>query len=337
MNYESGPSSIKDITDLKETQQKLAERVSHLRKNELATLNIMKDFQESIYSLKKARHQIDRKNAQLRESQEQLKKFNDELEQRVQERTKEVERLLKQKDAFIDQLGHDLKHPLGPFINLIPLLKRWETDEKKREILTVLERNVDYMKRLVTRTVKLAKLNAPSTTFDFQFITLTTLFQKIIEKNKTSFEKFDVDVIINIKPDIVINADPLQIEEVIENLISNSLKYGAEHGKISISAKENKEKQCVLISIKDTGRGMTSQQLNTIFDEFYKADESRHDFTSTGLGLSICKRIIEKHNGTIWAESAGIGKGTSIHFTLPLSTKKRESEMLYIGLKKNND
>jgi PAS domain S-box-containing protein len=319
-------SSIKDITDLKMTQQKLADRIDHLQKNELATLNIMEDFQESIASLKKARSQIDKKNAQLKESQRQLQQFNEELEQRVQERTEEVRRLLKQKDMFIDQLGHDLKHPLGPFINLIPLLKKRETDEKKREILSVLERNVDYMKRLVIRTVKLAKLNAPSTTFDFRSFNLSDFIQDIIEKNKTSFQEHDVNINTHIDSDIKVNADPLQLEEVIENIFSNALKYGSEHGQITIAA--NQEKDLVHVSIEDTGYGMNAHQLEDMFNEFYKADESRHDFTSTGLGLSICKRIIEKHNGKIWAESEGIGKGTTIHFSLPLVQKNKVEQTM---------
>jgi PAS domain S-box-containing protein len=321
-------SSIKDITDLKETQQKLADRIKHLQKNELATLNIMEDFQESISSLKKARQQIDKKNNQLKESQEQLKEFNEDLEKRVEKRTKEVERLLKQKDAFIDQLGHDLKHPLGPFINLIPLLKKRENDEKKREILTVLERNVDYMKRLVIRTVKLAKLNAPSTTFDFQSFQFADFIQKIIEKNMASFEKLDVDVTTDINPDISVYADSLQIDEVVENIFSNALKYGSEHGQISVTAQKDQTDKFVHVSIKDTGFGMNSKQLEDIFNEFYKADVSRHDFTSTGLGLSICKRIIEKHDGRIWAESEGVGKGTTIHFSLPLVQKAESKKKL---------
>jgi len=63
---------------------------------------------------------------------------------------------------------------------------------------------------------------------------------------------------------------------------------------------------------------LTEEQKERIFEEFYKADESRHDISSSGLGLSICKKIVEKHGGRIWAESEGIGKGTSIFFTLPL-------------------
>ena len=66
---------------------------------------------------------------------------------------------------------------------------------------------------------------------------------------------------------------------------------------------------------------MTKEQLDHIFNEFYKADESRHDFRSSGLGLSICKRIVEKHGGRIWAESSGLGKGSTFYFTIPSGSK----------------
>ena len=66
---------------------------------------------------------------------------------------------------------------------------------------------------------------------------------------------------------------------------------------------------------------MTKKQIKQIFEEFYKADKSRHDFDSSGLGLTICKRIVERHNGKIWIESPGLGKGTTVFLTLPLYTK----------------
>jgi signal transduction histidine kinase len=67
---------------------------------------------------------------------------------------------------------------------------------------------------------------------------------------------------------------------------------------------------------------MTKEQLERLFDEFYKADESRHDFDSSGLGMSIAKRIVEKHGGRIWVESDGIGKGSTFYFTLPKNIPK---------------
>ncbi|MDG6217882.1 MAG: PAS domain-containing sensor histidine kinase [Candidatus Thermoplasmatota archaeon] len=315
-------SSMRDVTELKQMQQTLAEQVNRLQQNELATLNILEDFQNSISSLKEIRKQIEEKNKQLQKSEEKLKKFNDELERRVIDRTKEVDRLLKQKDVFIDQLSHDLKHPLGPLINLLPLLKKQETDKKNKEILTVLERNVDYMKKLVIRTVELAKLNAPSTTFEFETVHLIDFVQTIIEKNDVFFKENDVQISTNINDNLFLTIDTLQIEEVIENLFSNAVKYGSTHGTITINAEKHSD-DYALISIKDTGHGLTTEQTEVVFDEFQKADESRHDFLSTGLGLSICKRIVEKHGGRIWAESTGLGEGTTVNLTLPLAKEER--------------
>ena len=78
----------------------------------------------------------------------------------------------------------------------------------------------------------------------------------------------------------------------------------------------------IKISIKDSGIGLDKKQKDHIFDEFYKVDKSRHDFESSGLGLTICKRIVEKQGGRIWAESSGHKKGTTINFTLPKANKK---------------
>ena len=76
----------------------------------------------------------------------------------------------------------------------------------------------------------------------------------------------------------------------------------------------------VTVSVADTGIGMTQEEIDRIFDEFYKADSARHDIQSTGLGMSICKRIVEKHGGSIWVESPGPGKGTTVFFTLPAAS-----------------
>ena len=82
----------------------------------------------------------------------------------------------------------------------------------------------------------------------------------------------------------------------------------------------------VTVWVRDTDVGMTEGQIKHVFEEFYKADVSRHDLSSSGLGLSIAKRIIEKHGGRIWAESPGLGRGSLFYFTLP---KKKE---IYRGI-----
>ena len=114
-------------------------------------------------------------NKELNEAQNKLSEMNKYLEEKVKKRTQEVETLLRQKNDFINQLGHDLKTPLGPLINLIPLLKNKEKNSKKKEILDVLHQDVEYMKNLVVNTLELARLNSPKTKFSFKRINLKYL------------------------------------------------------------------------------------------------------------------------------------------------------------------
>ena len=155
----------------------------------------------------------------------QLNSLNKDLEKRVQERTKEVENLLKQKDEFITQLGHDLKNPLGPLINLIPLLEKDETDVAKKEMLTVLNRNAYYMKNLVVKTLELAALNSPNTKFSIETLNLFKEVDQIIENKKILFEECDTKISNNIDHNLSIKADRLRFEEILTNIFENSIKY----------------------------------------------------------------------------------------------------------------
>ena len=252
-------------------------------------------------------------NQDLTVAREELSTLNKNLEGRVQDRTKEVEKLLKQKDEFINQLGHDLKNPLGPLINLIPLLEEQETDSTKKEWLTVLHRNADYMKNLVVKTLELAVLNSPNTRFSIELMNLFKEVDQILENKKILFDKIRISNKIDHK--LSIKADRLRLEELLTNIVENSVKYSQDDCRITIDAEQTND--FVKISITDNGIGMTKEQIERIFDEFYKADSARHDIKNTGLGMSICKRIVEKHGGNIWVESPGSGKGTTVFFSLP--------------------
>jgi signal transduction histidine kinase len=255
-------------------------------------------------------------NQDLTVAREDLSTLNKNLEGRVQERTKEVEKLLKQKDEFINQLGHDLKNPLGPLINLIPLLEETEKDAAKKEMLTVLHRNANYMKNLVVKTLELAMLNSPNTRFSIEVLPLFEEINQIISNKKILFDDGHVKIINNIDRSFSIKADRLRLEELLTNIFENSVKYCQEDCKITIDATQTND--FITISIKDNGIGMTTAEIDSIFDEFYKADSARHDIQNTGLGMSICKRIVEKHGGSIWVESPGPGKGTTVFFTFPV-------------------
>lgn len=253
---------------------------------------------------------------ELKKAHEKLTMMNKELEKIVDERTKKIQHLLKQKDDFINQLGHDLKNPLGPFIHLLPVLKNHMTNEKDAEIVEVLQRNAKYMHNLVKRTIDLAKLNSSKTQFTFESVDLLSLLNEVIFLHNSLFKERHMIVNNAVSSGIYVTVDKLHIQEVFANLFNNAVKYSKESGTITLTA--NRTDKDVIISIKDNGIGISPNQLPYLFDEYYKADSSRHDFDSSGLGLSICKRIINRHGGRIWAESEGIDKGSTFYFTIPL-------------------
>jgi signal transduction histidine kinase len=271
---------------------------------------------ERTKELQEKTRRLEQSNQDLITAREQLSTLNKNLEARVQERTQEVEKLLKQKDEFINQLGHDLKNPLGPLINLIPLLEEKETDAAKKEMLSVLHRNADYMKNLVVKTLELAVLNSPNARFSMEIFNLSQEINHIIDNKKILFDEHNVKISNTINRSFTIKADRLRLEELLTNIFENSAKYCQKDCKITIDAKQTKD--FITISIKDNGIGMTKEEIDRIFDEFYKADSARHDIQNTGLGMSICKRIVEKHGGRIWVESPGPGKGTTVFFTFPV-------------------
>jgi PAS domain S-box-containing protein len=252
---------------------------------------------------------------ELKDAHEILFTMNEELERKVKERTNEIHHLLKQKNDFINQLGHDLKNPLNPLTALLPILENEETNKEKKEMLAVVNRNVGYMKNLVVKTIELAKLNSSDTVFNFEETNLLSEMNKVIDTNKLMFEGNKIKVVNNIPKGIEVYVDKLRLEELFHNLLSNSVKYTDGKGTVTLDAKM--EGNFVTVSVRDTGIGMTRDQLSHVFDEFFKADSSRHDFDSSGLGMPICKRIVERHGGSIWVESQGPGKGSTFYCTLP--------------------
>jgi len=320
--------SLQDISSRRKMEHELGVKLDKLQKSELATLNIMEDLQNTIGELTLAQTQVRDKNKELQKinselnsAREELTLLNRDLEKKVQERTADVEKLLKQKDEFINQLGHDLKTPLTPLNVLIPIVKEQEQDPKLKELLGVISNNLQYMKNLVVKTLELAQLNSDNYKFGFDDINLYDHVYSILDMDSTFFKEKNVNIQNNIPPDITVQADFLQMKELFDNLISNAVKYSSPDG-VTIILNAQKKEDMIVISVKDNGIGLESYQMEHVFDEFYKVDYSRHDLQSTGLGLSICRRIVEKHGGKIWVESEGKDKGSTFFFTLKAPKEK---------------
>ncbi len=251
----------------------------------------------------------------------QMAKDLKESRDKIHEYNKILENLIKQKDEFIGQLGHDLKNPLQPLVGLLPMLIEEEKDPEIKEALQVMNKNVEYMRDLIFKTLQLAKLRSANIHFDIQDINLYNEVENVIVSQKMMLEENKIDIENKIDNNIIVQADKLRLSELFKNLITNSVKYTPDTGgKIIIDA-EVKDKD-VTISVQDTGIGMTEDQLDKVFDEFYKANRFSSEYDSSGLGLAISKRIVEKHGGKIWVKSPGPGRGSVFYFTLRLRNVK---------------
>ena len=234
------------------------------------------------------------------------------IEEQLIGKTAEIRELLRQKDEFIGQLGHDLKTPLSIILNFLPTIKEEIKNPHVKKDCEVTIRNANYIKKLVMETLKIAELSSPNVKLDINDANLLEIVDKVIHDNQLVFKKKETTIENNIDEKIIVKIDSLQIKEVFDNLITNAVKFMSEGGRLMFDTEESKDKDYVTISVKDTGIGMEPGQLIHI----------RHDPESSGLGLSICKRIVERHNGHIWAESIGMGKGTTIYFTLKRGNMK---------------
>lgn len=217
-------------------------------------------------------------------------------------------------ETVMIQLGHDLKTPLTPLFALLPLIGEKGSDPGLKRMVDICLKSAGHIKELSDKTLKFARLSAMAAPAAREDIALASALNAIIA-DCAEMSARNVTCENAIDPEIVVPADPDQLNELFANLISNAVRYSPEHGVIRVAAAQTED--TVTVSVQDNGIGLAPEHLEHIFEEFFKADESRHDLTAPGLGLSVCKRVVHNHKGRIWAESPGTGKGTTILFTLP--------------------
>jgi len=253
----------------------------------------------------------------LAETEEKLNELNRNLEQKVIERTVEINKLLKDKSRFIDNLSHDLATPITPLISLLPIIKEEIKDQQTKELMDTCIRNVEYLKRVINNARELADISASDLILKNE--NLFELINKIKEKYDVVFKSYNVNVINNIDQNVIVKTEKNRLMQIFDHVTSNAINSMAQGGTLTFDAKlvKKDEGTFIQVSVKDTGVGLSRDQTDHLFDEFYKTDDSRHKLDSTGLGLAICKKIIEKHGGKIWADSHGKDTGTTIHFILP--------------------
>ena len=225
--------------------------------------------------------------------------------------------------SFVANVSHELKTPMttiGGFIDGI--LDGTIPPEKHDEYLQIVSCEVKRLSRLVTSMLNLSKIEAGEleikpAKFDISQLAINCMltFEQEIEKKNISIEGFE-DL-----SQIFVFADRDMIYQVVYNLVDNAVKFTDENGKITVFAGETKNNK-IYFSIENTGEGISSEETGRIFERFYKVDKSRsYDVKSAGLGLYLCKTIVEMHGGRIFVESE---KGKFTRFTFLIN--KNESQ-----------
>jgi signal transduction histidine kinase len=232
----------------------------------------------------------------------------------------EAERRLRQlQDNFISTVSHELTTPLGFIKGYATTLLRedisWDEDSR-REFLQIIDEETDRLRELIDNLLDSSRLQAGTLRMELQQIRLDAILQEFVMRSKTRYP----DMIIELESprNVIIQADPVRLIQVFDNLISNAAKYApGSPVKIMLDTQSQAE-QCVHhITVRDFGPGIAPEYLDRLFERFFRVPESSHQVHGTGLGLFICSEIINVHGGEMKVDSKP-GEGVSFHIFLPV-------------------
>lgn len=228
----------------------------------------------------------------------------------------DLQRQMQLQEDFVSTISHELRTPLGFIKGYSTSLLRQDThwdDETQREFLMIIDEEADRLSLLIENVLESARLQSRTLPLRFQPLRLDAVLRDVILRLRARHK--DLDVTMDFKPIPPISGDGVRLAQVFENLFTNALKYAP--GAPIIVLLEKVENN-ILISFIDRGPGIPKESLALIFERFYRV-RSERSVTGTGLGLYICKQIIEAHRGKIWAESTA-GQGTTFIIELPINS-----------------
>ncbi len=240
----------------------------------------------------------------------------------------EQEKIDQERREFVANVSHELRTPLTTMRSYLEALAEgaWKDDEIAPRFLDVTQTETERMIRLVNDLLQLSKMDSRDYYFYKKQIDFGDFFNRIIDRFELSKSQ-KVSFIRNIpSQEVLVSIDTDKITQVLDNIISNAMKYSPEGGTIVFTVDIEEAANQILVSISDQGVGIPKSDMNKIFERFYRVDKARTRMLGgTGLGLAIAKEMIQAHDGDIWASSEE-GKGTTIFFTLPISQEEQEDD-----------
>lgn len=234
----------------------------------------------------------------------------------------------KKSKELVSNISHDLKTPITSIKGYVEGIMDGVADTPKKmdKYIKTIYNKANDMDRLINELTTYSGIDSNKIPYHFHVLNIADYFQDCVEEVGLDLEQKDIQLnYTNLAPaDTCIVADPEQLKKVINNIISNSVKYmGHDKGIIDIRILD--EGESVRIEIEDNGKGIAAKDIGNIFERFYRTDSSRNSLQGgSGIGLSIVKKIIEDHGGYVWATSKE-GEGTCMHFVIRKYTDKKEN------------
>lgn len=246
----------------------------------------------------------------------------DRLKTDVDDAKSEIEKLEDDREMFLqflNMVAHDLKAPVGAVESYLKVMLRGSPGPLTEKQERWLERSIvrlDSMLELISDLLDVSRLETGQVAPEMEMTSLRGVLENCVETARGLADPRGVRIIADIDGDFpAVYASGRRLAQVINNLVSNAVRYTPEDGTIEMRA--GLEGDHMLVVVEDSGSGIKAEAMPKIFDDFFRGD---HETEGTGLGLSICKRVVELHGGRIWAESPvpGSTDGTRFSFTIPM-------------------
>jgi CheY-like chemotaxis protein/nitrogen-specific signal transduction histidine kinase len=230
---------------------------------------------------------------------------------RNEEALREADR---RKDEFLATLAHELRNPLAPIRNSLTVMRMTDSPELVRDML---ERQVHHLIRLVDDLLDVSRITRGTMTLRREPIELDAVVRHAMETIRPLAEALGHEVTVDLpKVTVWLNADPVRMAQVFNNLLNNACKYTGPKGHILLSAERQGHE--VLVRVRDTGIGIPRDRLSSIFDMFSQVDRSLEKTQGgLGIGLTLVRSLVEMHGGSVTAHSDGPGKGSEFTIRLP--------------------
>ncbi len=293
--------------------------VERLKNQQLETSNARFELEELNKNLEK---KVEERTKELNDAQDASLNILEDLtlaKDSLDKYSKELEKAIRIKSEFTSMVSHELRTPLAAIKEGISIVYDEETGKispEQKEFLEIAKRNVDRLARLINDVLDFSKLEAGKLDFNIKGNNINEIIQEVQDIMMPIVSEKGLAIEVDLQKDILlVNFDRDKIIQVLTNLVNNAVKF-TDKGKITISSVLKGD--VLLVSVKDTGRGIKKEDLPRLFHQFEQLEKGSGRKTGgTGLGLAISKQIIKAHNGSIWVESK-FGEGSIFNFTLPV-------------------